>query len=130
MIRPVAVALILLNMNLFISRQQAPARSPVAVVVVLDRSGSMVGAKMDLAKEATKAPLDALGEKDQFGVLTFDYNFMWLLKIAEVRDKPAMRSSIDRIVATGNTNIYTALREAYQQIRAVPVATKHIILLS
>jgi uncharacterized protein with von Willebrand factor type A (vWA) domain len=60
MIKPVAVALILLNMSLFAARQQPQERPPVAVVVVLDRSGSMAGIKMDLAKEAAKAPLDAL----------------------------------------------------------------------
>src|SRR4029453_8935707 len=35
-------------------------RQSVAMVVVLDRSGSMAGSKMDLAKEATKAPLSLL----------------------------------------------------------------------
>jgi len=121
-------AAILLSMGASAAAQQE--RSPVALVVVFDRSGSMVGAKMDLAKEATKAPLEALNEADRFGVLTFDYNFQWLLKIAEVRNKAAMRAAIDSIVATGNTNIYTALREAYQQLRETPAATKHIILLS
>ena len=37
----------------------------------------MAGSKMDLAKEATKAPLSLLKEDDYFGVLTFDYNFQW-----------------------------------------------------
>ena len=32
-------------------------RQAISMVVVLDRSGSMAGSKMDLAKEATKAPL-------------------------------------------------------------------------
>ena len=105
-------------------------RQSISMVVVLDRSGSMAGAKMDLAKEATKAPLDLLKEDDRFGVLTFDYNFQWALKIAEAKNKDAMRETISKIVATGNTNIYPALREAYEQLKETEGETKHIILLS
>jgi len=105
-------------------------RQSISMVVVLDRSGSMAGSKMDLAKEATKAPLSLLKEDDRFGVLTFDYNFQWALKIAEVKDKESMRNTISKIVATGNTNIYPALREAYEQLKETEGETKHIILLS
>jgi uncharacterized membrane protein/uncharacterized protein YegL len=105
-------------------------RQSIAMVIVLDRSGSMAGSKMDLAKEATKAPLSLLKEDDRFGVLTFDYNFQWALKIAEVKDKESMRQTISKIVATGNTNIYPALREAYEQLKEAEGETKHIILLS
>jgi Ca-activated chloride channel homolog len=105
-------------------------RQSISMVVVLDRSGSMAGSKMDLAKEATKAPLNLLKEDDRFGVLTFDYNFQWALKIAEAKNKESMRETISKIVATGNTNIYPALREAYEQLKETPGETKHIILLS
>jgi uncharacterized membrane protein/uncharacterized protein YegL len=105
-------------------------RQSVAMVVVLDRSGSMAGSKMDLAKEATKAPLSLLKEDDFFGVLTFDYNFQWAVKIAEVKNREDMRATISKIVATGNTNIYPALREAYEQLQQTEGETKHIILLS
>ena len=105
-------------------------RQSISMVVVLDRSGSMAGSKMDLAKEATKAPLNLLKEDDHFGVLTFDYNFQWALKIAEAKNKESMRETISKIVATGNTNIYPALREAYEQLKEAPGETKHIILLS
>ncbi len=105
-------------------------RDSVAMVVVLDRSGSMAGSKMDLAKEATKAPLNLLKEDDYFGVLTFDYNYQWALKLEQAKNKDEMRETISRIVATGNTNIYPALREAYEQLMQTPGETKHIILLS
>ena len=105
-------------------------RQSISMVVVLDRSGSMAGSKMDLAKEATKAPLNLLKEDDRFGVLTFDYNFQWALKIAEAKNKETMRETISKIVATGNTNIYPALREAYEQLKETEGETKHIILLS
>ena len=106
-------------------------RQAMSMVVVLDRSGSMAGSKMDLAKEATKAPLSLLKDDDYFGVLTFDYNFQWALKIEEIKgNRDEMRATISKIVATGNTNIYPALREGYEQVLMSPGETKHIILLS
>jgi Mg-chelatase subunit ChlD len=107
-------------------------REPLAMVVVLDRSGSMAGQKMELAKEATKAPLADLIEQDQFGVIVFDYNFKWEIEIQKItpESKEQMRETISRIVATGNTNIFPALREAYEKLREIPGETKHIILLS
>jgi len=106
-------------------------RQSMSMVVVLDRSGSMAGSKMDLAKEATKAPLSLLKDEDYFGVLTFDYNFQWALKIEEIKgNRDDMRATISKIVATGNTNIYPALREGYEQVLLSPGETKHIILLS
>jgi len=105
-------------------------RESLSLIVVLDRSGSMAGSKMDLAKEATKAPLSMLKEDDYFGVLTFDYNYQWAIKPVLAKNKDEMRDTISKIVATGNTNIYPAIREAYDQILLTPGETKHVILLS
>ena len=85
---------------------------------------------MVVAKEASKAPLNLLKDDVRFGVLTFDYNFQWAIIIAEAKNKESMRETISKIVATGNTNIYPALREAYEQLKETEGETKHIILLS
>jgi uncharacterized protein with von Willebrand factor type A (vWA) domain len=109
----------------------APGKSQsIAMIVVLDQSGSMAGPKMELAKEGAKTALSLLREKDFFGVLTFDYNYRWAVNIAEVRDRQPMREAIDRIAASGNTNIYPALREAYERLKMTAAETKHIVLLS
>jgi len=107
----------------------APIRT-VALVIVFDRSGSMAGSKLSLAREGAKAALSRLRENDLFGVLTFDYAFQWAVPIAEARNKETMQAAIDSILATGNTNIYPALREAYQRLQATTADSKHIILLS
>src|SRR5205823_11491917 len=44
---------------------------PRDMVLVLDTSGSMRGAKMDQAKKALRYCLDNLGPKDRFGLLHF-----------------------------------------------------------
>jgi hypothetical protein len=44
----------------------APIRT-VALVIVFDRSGSMAGSKLSLAREGAKAALSRLRENDLFG---------------------------------------------------------------
>ena len=46
----------------------------LSLIIVLDKSYSMYGRKIALAKEATKAALDLLEETHRFGVITFDWN--------------------------------------------------------
>ena len=59
-------------------RIQAPAadsdseRLPVNLAFVLDRSGSMQGEKIRLAREATLTAIRTLRERDRFSVVTYD----------------------------------------------------------
>jgi secreted protein with Ig-like and vWFA domain len=47
-------------------------RLPVNVALVLDRSGSMSGGKLDLAREAAEAALALLNPDDRFAVVVYD----------------------------------------------------------
>jgi len=102
----------------------------VAMIVVFDKSASMGGLKLALAKEATKAAVQLLRpEKDSFGVVTFDYNAVWAISLQPV-NAPAMTMAIDKIVASGETNAYPALVEAFNQLSPSKSQIKHVILLS
>ena len=102
----------------------------VAMIVVLDKSGSMGGQKIEMTKEAAKAPLALLKDTDSFGVVAFDYNFYWPVKFQAVANRTAISQSISTIIAGGETNIYPALREAYIQLAGATSQVKHVILLS
>src|SRR5215471_7861228 len=102
----------------------------VAMIVVLDKSGSMGGQKIEMTKEAAKAPLALLKETDSFGVVAFDYNFYWPVKFQSAANRQAITQSISSIIAGGETNIYPALREAYIQLAGATTQVKHVILLS
>ena len=52
--------------------RKAPKRPPVNVAFVLDRSGSMAGSKLALAKYAVERALTGLTPKDRFAVVTYD----------------------------------------------------------
>jgi Ca-activated chloride channel homolog len=102
----------------------------VALIVVLDKSGSMGGQKIEMAKEAAKAPLALLQDKDYFGVVAFDYNFYWPVKFQPAANRASINQSISTIIAGGETNIYPAQREAYIQLAGATNQVKHVILLS
>jgi Ca-activated chloride channel homolog len=51
---------------------QKPERDPVNLCFVLDRSGSMSGEKIELAKRAIETAVERLLPTDRFGVVCYD----------------------------------------------------------
>ena len=47
-------------------------RSPMNLAIVLDRSGSMEGAKLEKARQAAAMAVDKLGDDDIFSLVTYD----------------------------------------------------------
>jgi Ca-activated chloride channel family protein len=105
-------------------------RRDLALVIVLDRSYSMKGRKMELAKEATRASLDLLEEQHQFGVVTFDSQTYVSVPLQSVRARRKVEDQISRIQASGQTNIYPALGVVYRLLQKSEAKTRHVILLS
>lgn len=88
------------------------------LVLVLDTSGSMAGEKINQAKAALRYCLQRLGERDRFGLVTFSSearSFRPQLAGIEARDDALWH--VDRLEATGGTNINEALRAAAELLR-------------
>ncbi len=102
----------------------------LALVIALDKSYSMVGDKMALAKEASKAALDLLEDDQQFGLLAFDYHFYWPVPIQLASGKARLRERISAIEASSPTNIYPALQDVFLSLQQTEAEVKHVILLS
>ncbi len=109
--------------------QPAPDET-TAVVLVLDKSASMDGLKIAMAREAARASLVTLRPVDKIGVLAFDSSHRWVVPLAMANDIARISSLISTISADGGTSIYPALSTAYQSIRSENAARKHIILLT
>ncbi len=105
-------------------------RKDLALVVCLDRSYSMKGRSMELAKAATRAALDVLEEQHQFGVIAFDSQPHETVPLQAVRSKRRAEDLIDRIQASGQTNIYPALATAFRWLQNAQAKSRHVILLS
>jgi len=105
-------------------------RKDLALVIALDRSYSMRGRKMELAKEATRAALELLEEQHQFAVVAFDSQTHISVPMQYVRAKRKAEDQIARIQASGQTNIYPALGIVYRLLQKTDAKAKHVILLS
>lgn len=105
-------------------------RRDLALIIVLDRSYSMKGRKLDLAKAATLGALDLLEEEHRFGVITFDSQPEATVPLARVGSKRKAEDLISRFTASGQTNIYPALQMAYRMLVDVQSKSKHVILMT
>ncbi|GHT26191.1 chloride channel protein [Planctomycetales bacterium] len=103
---------------------------PLAMALVIDRSGSMGGEKMELAKEAVKSAIGLLQKKDFISVVAFDHASYVIAPIQSAENGKTIKAAVSTIEAAGGTNIYPALDDAFKQLRSVNAKIKHIILLS
>jgi uncharacterized membrane protein len=110
----------------------APPRTPegTAVVLIIDKSSSMQGRKMDLAKLAAAGVVENLRPADMVGVLIFDNSWGWAVPIRHAEDRPLIKRLISGIAADGGTQIAPALTEAFRSILPVNANFKHIVLLT
>jgi uncharacterized membrane protein len=102
----------------------------LALALVIDKSGSMLGVKMNVALEAASAAVDVLSERDSVTVVAFDDSAHEAVKLTKAEDKKAITSEIGGIQAIGGTNIYAGLEMAQSTLAASDAQIKHIILLS
>ncbi len=105
-------------------------RKDLALVIALDRSYSMKGRKMEMAKEATRAALDLLEEQHRFAVVAFDSQAYIAVPMQYVRSRRKAQDQISRIQASGQTNIYPALGIVYRLLQKTDSKARHVILLS
>ena len=110
----------------------APPRSPegTAVVLIIDKSSSMEGKKIELARQAAIGVVDNLRSIDLVGVLIFDNSFQWDVPIRHAEDKVLIKRLISGIVPDGGTQIAPALAEAYRKVLPANATFKHIVLLT
>ncbi len=95
----------------------APPRSPegTCVVLIIDKSSSMEGRKMELARLAAIGVVENLRPIDSVGVLIFDNSFQWAVPIRKAEDRTTIKRLIAGITPDGGTQIAPALTEAYRQ---------------
>lgn len=102
----------------------------LALVLVLDKSGSMSGTKMELAKDAAKATVSVLQPDDLLGVIAFDARFDTAVSLERAANFYRIQSKLSRLTAGGGTSIYPALEAAFEQLVEVDAQLKHVILLT
>ncbi len=110
----------------------APPRSPegTCVILIIDKSSSMEGRKIELARLASIGVVDHLRPVDMVGVLIFDNSFQWAVPVRRAEDRTLIKRLIAGITPDGGTQIAPALSEAFHKILPVTATYKHIVLLT
>jgi uncharacterized membrane protein len=110
----------------------APPKSPegTCVVLIIDKSSSMEGRKMELARLSAIGVIDNLRLTDYVGVLIFDNSNQWAVPIRKAEDKALIKRLIAGVTPDGGTQIAPALAEAYRKTQASSATYRHIVLLT
>jgi uncharacterized membrane protein len=102
----------------------------IAMVAVIDVSGSMSQGQLTIAKEAAKAPLRSLRNSDRFGVLSFNTGYNWIAPLQPAGNRATINSQIETLYAGGGTNVYVGLNAAFAALKDAPDEVKTVVLLS
>jgi Ca-activated chloride channel homolog len=85
-------------------------RAPLNLSVVVDRSGSMGGSKLDSVKTALSRLIDQLGEADRLSIVLFDDSVDVLVQPTLVTNKAALKSAVNSIFPRNATDMAAGLR--------------------
>lgn len=102
----------------------------LGLVIVMDKSGSMSGNKMPLAREAATRSINLLRESDTLGVIAFDSTPWQVVETGPIENKDEVINSVKSILPSGGTDIFTPTSQAYTQLEPLELKRKHIILLT
>jgi Ca-activated chloride channel family protein len=111
---------VVLEVELKAKRPESSRRSPVNVSVVLDRSGSMEGAKLEKARQAASVALDSLDPEDVFSLVVYDNEAEVLIspeRVGSRQRREELKERISRIRTGGSTALYAGVQLGAKQVR-------------
>ena len=122
---------IILELDAPAEAKQSPA-PPLNVCLVLDRSTSMRGEKMDLVKAAASQVLRNLRPQDILSVVAFSDRAEVVIPASYYQDRVRLEAKIQMMQPGGATEIYQGLEAgAKEVVRSLdPKRINHIILLT
>ncbi|HAE21770.1 MAG TPA: hypothetical protein DCG47_05530 [Spirochaetaceae bacterium] len=101
----------------------------LAMLIMIDSSGSMFGDKLSLAKLGGIETLGRLKPGDLVGLLLFDEDSRWVYRFEPAEGLDAS-VELAPLAAGGGTRLYPALREGLAALNDTPMPIKHVVLIS
>ena len=105
---------------------------PLNLCLVLDRSTSMKGARLQKAKEATCYIIDCLSDEDIFSLVAFSDTAEVILPSSRSVDKNLAKSKVSAIRSFGGTEILQGLMAGINEVEkwSSPNLANHVVLLT
>jgi len=107
-------------------------RPPVNLAIVLDRSGSMSGEKIEKAKLAAIEALRRLSASDMFSLVVYDHSVQTIVPAQSAANSEWIEARIRNIQSGGNTALFGGVSQGAAEVRKHLAANfiHRIILLS
>ncbi|WDZ89655.1 VWA domain-containing protein [Nocardiopsis sp. HUAS JQ3] len=99
------------------AREEDTGRPPATLQVVLDRSGSMGGGRLDGAVRALLSLVERLAPSDNFGLVSFNDQARVEVPCGPLEDKARVRRLISGLHASGGTDLSSGLMRGVQEAR-------------
>ena len=106
--------------------------APLNLALVVDRSTSMKGARLQHVKNAVHRIIDECDEQDLISLITFSDNAEVLIPAQHPTDGRSLKSLVNSVQADGATAIYSGLRAAMDQIERYRHSryVNHVVLIT
>jgi Ca-activated chloride channel family protein len=92
-------------------------RSPVNLAIVIDRSGSMSGEKLEHAREAAVMVIQRLAPQDIVSVVAYDSQVTTLVPATRVSDRGSIIQAIRSLTAGSNTALFAGVSKGAKEVR-------------
>jgi Ca-activated chloride channel family protein len=121
-------------MDVAIKASGVQTRAPLAAVLVIDRSGSMAGDKIDAARQAAERFVNGMADGDMLSVVTYgsDVSVDFPFTTVDSQSRRLALAVVRRIEEGGGTNIDGGLLAAQSQLHSTNTSGKvaRVILIS
>lgn len=102
----------------------------LAMVIILDRSSSMSGSPIQMAKQGAIKSVGALASNSYVGVIAFASEAKVICPLTDIAERDTVTKAISRVTTSYGTMLNEAVKSAYDMLKDFDAEIKHVIIMS